>query len=318
MPTDKTKICVVGSANVDLIFRTQRLPQPGETFAGKSFQLCFGGKGANQAVTAARMGADVAMVARVGYDLFGEQSLQNFREQGIDVAHVVCDDQRSTGVASIAVDDGGQNCIIVVPGANEALTAENVRRAGDMIAEASVLVCQLETPIEATLEAFRLARATDVLTILNPAPARELPPELLQLTDLLVPNEPELSFLAGRVIQGIEDAKTAARQLLAWGPRTVIATLGERGALIVEAEAADYVRAATVKAVDTTGAGDVFIGTLATLLGEARPLHDAVKWANAAAALSVTRPGTQTSFPHRDEVERFWITFYESASQRTD
>jgi ribokinase len=120
------------------------------------------------------------------------------------------------------------------------------------------------------------------------------------------------------VIQGIEDAKTAARQLLAWGPRTVIATLGERGALIVQAEAADYVRAATVQAVDTTGAGDVFIGTLATLLGEARPLHDAVKWANAAAALSVTRPGTQTSFPHRDEVERFWITFYESASQRDD
>lgn len=314
MATALPSVCVVGSANVDLIFRTPRLPTAGETFAGKSFQMCFGGKGANQAVTAARMGARVTMVARVGTDAFGEQTLQNFRDQGIDTSHIIRDADRPTGVASIAVDDEGRNCIIVVGGANEGLSAEDVRRATPVITEATVLVAQLETPIPATLEAFRLAKDAGMITVLNPAPAASLPPELLQRTDLLVPNEPELELLTGRVIKGVEDAKAAARQLLAWGPRTVVATLGGRGALVVEAETTDYVRAMRVDPVDTTGAGDVFIGTLAALLADERPLSEAVRWANAAAALSVTRPGTQTSFPRREEIQSVWPSLSEPHS----
>jgi ribokinase len=303
---------VVGSVNVDLIFRTPRLPRPGETLAGKSFQRCFGGKGANQAVTAARMGARVVMIARVGADSFATESIHNLRDHGIDVTHVLCDEHRPTGMASIAVDEGGSNAIIVIGGANEGLSPEDVRRATAAITETAVLVAQLETPVEATIEAFRLAKDAGMLTMLNPAPASPLPPELLQHTDLLVPNETELELLAGRVIRGVEDAKNAARQLLSWGPRTVVVTLGDRGALVVEPEATSYVRGIGVSAVDTTGAGDVFIGTLAAMLAEERPLAEAVRWANAAAAISVTRHGTQTSCPSREEVQRFSMTSSDS------
>ena len=229
MATATPSVCVVGSVNVDLIFRTPRLPRPGETLAGTSFQRCFGGKGANQAVTAARMGARVLMIARVGADAFAAEAIHNLRDNGIDVAHVLCDEQRPTGMASIAVDDEGNNAIIVIGGANEALSPEDIRRATAAITEATVLVAQRETPIEATLEAFRLAKDAGMQTLLNPAPASPLPPEVLQRTDLLVPNETELELLAGRVIRGVEDAKSAARQLLAWG-RTVVVTLGDRGA----------------------------------------------------------------------------------------
>jgi ribokinase len=306
MASVSPSVCVVGSINVDLIFRTPRLPRAGETLAGLSFQRCFGGKGANQAVTAARMGARVTMIARVGADAFGTQAMQNLAEHGIDVAHVLLDEQRPTGLASISVDEAGANAIIVVGGANDGLSPEDVRRATPGITESTVLVSQLETPIAATLEAFRLAKDAGMTTVLNPAPAAALPPELLQRTDLLVPNQPELEMLAGRVIHGVEDAKAAARQLLAWGPRTVVITLGDRGALVVEPEATEYIRAIGVKAIDTSGAGDVFIGTLAAMLAEERDLAEAVRWANAAAALSVTRHGTQTSCPRREEVLRFW------------
>jgi ribokinase len=248
------------------------------------------------------MGARVAMVGRVGRDAFGEQTLNNFGDEKIDTTHVTRDEERPTGVASIAVDDSGGNCIIVIAGANAALSVEDVRRAAPAITAAAVLVAQLETPIAATLEAFRLAKQVGARTILNPAPAAVLPPELLQCTELLVPNEPELEHLTGHRVRGVEDAKAAARQLLTWGPATVIATLGERGVLVVEAEETEYVRAQEVQAVDTTGAGDVFIGTLAAFLAEGRTLSDAVRGANLAASISVTRPGTQTSFPRREEV----------------
>ena len=180
MASVSPSVCVVGSINVDLIFRTPRLPRAGETLAGLSFQRCFGGKGANQAVTAARMGARVTMIARVGADAFGTQAIQNLAENGIDVAHVLPDEQRPTGLASIAVDEAGANAIIVVGGANEGLSPEDVRRATPGITESTVLVSQLETPIAATLEAFRLAKDAGMMTVLNPAPAAALPPELLQ------------------------------------------------------------------------------------------------------------------------------------------
>jgi ribokinase len=296
-------ICVVGSTNIDLTFRTARLPRSGETFAGKGFQLGFGGKGANQAVMAARLGARVRMVSRVGRDVFGEQAKQNFEQQGVDVTHVTRDDARPTGVAAILVDDAASNCIVVVAGANEAVSAADVRAAAAAIRDSSILLCQLETPLEASLEAFRIAKEAGVRTLFNPAPAAPLPDELLRLTDLLVPNEPEMEMLTGHKIKTMDDAKAAAAALRQRGPKTVVATLGVQGALIVSGNEVTHVPTTPVQAVDTTGAGDSFIGSLAVFLAEERPLAEAVRWANVVAAMSVTRPGTQTSFPRRAEVE---------------
>jgi ribokinase len=296
-------ICVVGSTNIDLTFRTARLPSPGETLAGHGFQLGHGGKGANQAVMAARLGARVAMVGKVGRDVFGEGALRNYREQGVDITHVLVDDQRPTGVASIVVDDAARNCILIVPGANLALTPQDVRAAAGAIEGAAVLLCQLEVPIETVAEALRIARAAKVTTILNPAPAVPLPDELLALADLCVPNESEIELLTGgQKATTTQEAAAAAWELLRRGPRTVIVTLGERGALFADAAAAEHVAAPAVAAVDSSGAGDAFIGALGVFLAEGAPLREAVRQANAVAALSVTRLGTQASFPSRKDV----------------
>ncbi|HKI32913.1 MAG TPA: ribokinase [Gemmataceae bacterium] len=296
-------ICVVGSTNIDLTFRTVRLPKPGETLAGHGFQLGYGGKGANQAVMAARLGAHVTMIGKVGRDVFGEGALRNYREQGIDTTHVLIDGERPTGVASIVVDDAARNCILVVPGANLGLTPEDVRAAASVIEGAAVLLCQLEVPIETVTEALRIARTAKVTTILNPAPAVLLPDELLGLADLCVPNESEIELLTGgQTATTVQEAAAAAWELLRRGPRTVIVTLGERGALIADATSAEHVEAPHVEAVDSSGAGDAFIGALGVFLAEGMQLREAVRQANAVAALSVTRLGTQASFPTRAEV----------------
>jgi ribokinase len=297
-------LCVVGSTNIDLTFRTTRMPKPGETLAGQGFQLGYGGKGANQAVMAARLGARVTMVGKVGRDVFGEGALRNYRDQGIDTDHVLIDGQRPTGVASIVVDDAARNCIIVMPGANLGLTPEDVRAAAAVIESAGVLLCQLEVPIETVAEALRIARAAKVTTILNPAPAVALPDELLRLADLCVPNENEIELLTGgHGAVTVQDAAAAAWELLKRGPRTVIVTLGERGALIADAGSAEHLAAPRVEAVDSSGAGDAFIGALGVFLAAGAPLKEAVRRASAVAALSVTRLGTQTSFPTRAEIE---------------
>jgi ribokinase len=298
-------ICVVGSSNVDLTFRTARLPRPGETMAGQAFHLGFGGKGANQAVMAARLGAQVTLVSKIGRDVFGEQSLQNYRTQGIETRHVRVDEQRSTGLAAILVDDQARNCIIVVPGANLGLTPEDVRDAAASIRTADVQLCQLEVPVATTLEALRVAKAAGVRTILNPAPATPLPDDMLPLVDLCVPNETELEALSGCPVADLVQVEAAARVLLGRGAGQVIVTLGDRGAMIVDAQSAEHIPAVPVTAVDSTGAGDAFIGSLAVFLAEQLPLTEAVRRANAVAALSVTRPGTQASFPVRAEVDAF-------------
>jgi ribokinase len=296
-------ICVVGSTNIDLTFRAARLPKPGETLSGHGFQLGHGGKGGNQAVMAARLGARVAMVGKVGRDTFGEGALRNYRQQGIDTTYVLTDPERPTGVASIVVDDAARNCIIIVPGANLGLTPQDVRAAADAIREARLLLCQLEVPVEAVAEALSIARAAKVTTILNPAPAVPLPDELLRLSELCVPNESEIELLTGgQTAATVQDAAAAAWELLKRGPRTVIVTLGERGALIADAGSAEHVPAPQVEAVDSSGAGDAFIGALGVFLAERVPLGEAVKRANGVAALSVTRPGTQASFPTRAEL----------------
>lgn len=299
------RIGVVGSVNMDLTFRTPRLPKPGETLVGQTFQMGFGGKGANQAVMAARFGAKVTMLAKVGKDVFGEGMVRNLWEQDVDTAHVLMAEGVSSGVAGIVVDDAAQNCIIVVPGANHAQTVEDVRHAASTLQNINVLLCQLEVPLATTLEALRIARAAGVTTILNPAPAQPLPDEMLALADLCIPNETELELLTGHAASTLEQAEAAARLLLKRGPGTVIVTLGHRGALIVDARTADHVPAYPVQAVDTTGAGDAFIGALAVLLAEKVSMQEAVRHASAAAALSVTRPGAQQSFPTRKEVIQY-------------
>jgi ribokinase len=297
------RICVVGSVNIDLTFRTSRMPRPGETLTATGFQISFGGKGANQAVMASRLGAKVALVARVGSDLFGTQSLDNLRSQGIDAQHVATDNGHATGVAGITVDGQGQNCILLAPGANQRLSEADVNKAAATIGTANILLGQLEVPIATTLAAFRIARTAGVTTILNPAPAQPPPRELLELTDLLVPNESELESLTGGAAASIDEIEIASRLLLTTGPRQLIVTLGARGALLVTPQSATHVAGLPVQAHDTTGAGDAFIGSLAGFWAEGMALLDAVKRANAAAALSVTRPGTQASYPTCEDVD---------------
>ncbi|HEY7422661.1 MAG TPA: ribokinase [Gemmataceae bacterium] len=303
MPSHPPRVCVVGSSNIDLTFRTARLPNPGETLAGQTFQLGFGGKGANQAVMAARLGASVAMVSRVGRDLFGEQTLHNYQQHGIDTAHVLRDAGRPTGVASIVVDDAAQNCILVVAGANAGLSPADVRGAASAIESADVLLCQLEVPMETTREAFRIARAAGVRTLLNPAPATPLPDELLRQTDLCIPNETEVELLTGQRVTTPAEAEQAARTLLRRGPATLLVTLGPQGVLLIDGRTAEHLSSVPVAAADASGAGDAFIGSLAVFLVEGLPLREAARRANVAAALSVTRPGTQASFPTRTEIE---------------
>jgi ribokinase len=298
------RVCVVGSTNVDLTFVAPRLPRAGETLAGTGFHVACGGKGANQAVMAARLGAETCMVSCVGRDDFGEQALANYRAQGVDTRHVRRVDG-PTGVAGIVVDADAQNCIVVVPGANAALTAADARAAGEVIRASDVLLAQLEVPVEATLEAFRLARAAGVRTVLNPAPAAALPDELLRLTDLCVPNETEAEALTGLPAGTVEEAEAAGRRLRRRGPPVVVVTLGARGTLLLEGEAVRHFPPTAVAAVDPTGAGDAFIGSLGVFLALGLSLADAVRDAGAVAALTVTRPGAQTSFPTRAEAEAF-------------
>ncbi len=301
----RPKICVVGSSNIDLISRVPRLPKLGETIVGHSFHLGYGGKGANQAVMAAKLGAQVTMVTKLGRDVFGEGTLGNYREQGIETKYVLFDEERFSGVAPIFVDDAAQNFIVIVPGANLGLSPADVDAAAAAIRSAVLLICQLEVPPETTLAAFRVAKVAGVRTILNPAPATPLPSELLRLTDLCVPNETEVEGLTGQGVESLEEAEAAGRALLARGPRAVIVTLGARGALVLDGEDARHIPSIEVDAVDPTGAGDAFIGSLAVFLAEGVPLADAVRRANGVAALSVTRVGTQVSFPGRTEADAF-------------
>ena len=305
MTTHPRKICVVGSSNIDLISMVPRLPKLGETLVGRSFHLGYGGKGANQAVMAARLGAQVTMVTRVGRDVFGEGTLRNYQEQGIDTTHVLFDESRFSGVAPIFVDDHAQNFIVIVPGANLGLSPADVHAAQPVIAAADVLVCQLEVPVETTLEAFRVAKSAGVQTVLNPAPAAPLPDELLRLTDICAPNETETELLTREPVRTLAEAEAAARLLQERGPAVVILTLGERGALVVVGDTVEHIPAVTVDAVDPTGAGDAFIGSLAVYVADGLPLRDAVLRANAVAALSVTKIGTQTSFPLRADADAF-------------
>ncbi|PIE36288.1 ribokinase [candidate division KSB3 bacterium] len=292
------KICVVGACNLDLISYVPRLPQRGETLHGTRFHMGFGGKGANQAVMSAKLGGDVAMVSKLGEDVFGKDTLDNFKSFGIDTQHVLFTDQAFSGVAPISVDQEGYNSIIIVTGANDLMTEEEIEAARPTIAASQILVCQLEIPLEITLAALRIAREEGVKTIFNPAPARpELPSELYELSDIFCPNETETELLTGLPVKTIAEAETAAKVLLERGAKSVLLTLGERGSLLVGEQETLHVPVEPVNALDTTGAGDSFVGSLAYFLAAGKPLKDAIQRANTIAAISVQASGTQTSFP---------------------
>ena len=295
-------VVVVGSSNTDMILRVAHVPRPGETLLGGEFSTAAGGKGANQAVAAARAGGRVAFVARIGLDSLGDEAVAGFRREGIGVSHVVRDPSRPSGVALIFVGGDGENSIGVAGGANQRLSPADVNAARRSIAKARVLLVQLETPLRTVEAAARLASRAGVPVILNPAPAQHLPDRLLRNVSVLTPNETEASLLTGIRVKDAASAARAARALKARGVGTVIVTLGAKGALVAGADGERWVRGFKVKAVDTTAAGDVFSGALAVRLAEGRPLADAVRFAHAAAAISVTRAGAQPSIPARREI----------------
>lgn len=300
---NRPKICVVGACNLDLISYVPRMPRMGETLHGTRFHMGFGGKGANQAVMAAKLGGDVAMVSKLGQDVFGRDTLDNFKRWNVNTEHVHFTDQAFSGVAPISVDMEGHNSIVIVTGANDLLTVEEIEAARKVIATAGVLVCQLEVPLEISLAALRIARSEGVKTIFNPAPARlELPRELYRLSDIFCPNESETEILAGMPVGTLDEAEVAARVLVNRGAETVLLTLGERGSLLVTKDKAEHVPTKPVKAVDTTGAGDAFVGSLACFLASGQTLVRAMERANAIAAVSVQSSGTQTSFPEAKDL----------------
>jgi ribokinase len=291
-------LVVVGSLNMDLVVRSPRHPLPGETLLGGDFRTFPGGKGANQAVAAARVGGIVNMVGRVGQDEFGGVLLQNLAAAGVNAAHVLRDTQAATGVALITVSDDGQNTIVVAPGANSNVTPADIQAAYPAFEEASACMLQLEIPLPAVQRAIEEAQRRRVLVILNPAPAQPLEPALLRKVDYLVPNRSELTLLTGEA-----EVEAGARALLASGVRCVIVTLGGEGVQVWEESGSTHIAAHPVKAVDTTAAGDAFVGAFAVALSHGRSPVEAARWGNAAGAVAVTRAGAQPSLPSRAEVE---------------
>lgn len=301
----KKRIVVIGSSNTDMIIQIDRIPRPGETVIGGQFSTAPGGKGANQAVAAARAGGDVAFIARVGNDIFGNEALKGFVADNIDIEHIIRDTTAPSGVASIFVDRNGQNSIAVACGANANLSPADIEAAEKTIACADILVMQLETPIETVTAAAVMAHADGVKVILNPAPAQPLTDDLLKTVSILTPNETEAELLTGIGIENEDDARKAAEALLGRGVATVMVTLGENGVIIATADGVKKVDAFDVDPVDTTAAGDVFNGALAVAIAEGSQLNEAVLFANAAAAMSVTKLGAQPSAPTRDEIDKF-------------
>jgi len=293
-------IVVVGSINMDLVVRSPRHPEPGETILGTDFQTFPGGKGANQAVASARLGGNVLMVGRVGTDPFGEVMLNNLRKDGVDTSYVLPTPGIASGVALITVSDIGQNNIVVVPGANWQLTPEDIRNAEQAFKDAQVVMLQLEIPLDTVIEAARMGKKYGAQVILNPAPARLLPAELLSDVTFLIPNENELNLLTG-----MESIKIAASSLKSIGLGCLIVTLGVDGALILKDETSIQILSHSVVVADTTAAGDAFVGAFSVAITEGLDVLDAVAFGNAAGALAVTKAGAQPSLPTRSELTEF-------------
>lgn len=300
--SENKKILVIGSSNTDMMVKTAALPRPGETLIGGEFKMGAGGKGANQAVAARRLGGDVSFVCKVGRDVFGDNSLAGYVKEGLDVSRVLRSDKPS-GVALIMVDSKGENCISVASGANGDITEADIDSLADVIRGASLLVMQLEMPVACVLKAAKLACQAGVKVLLNPAPACALPDEIFKYIHLLTPNQTESEFFTGVPVHDEASAAEAAAALRGRGVRDVIMTMGSKGSMAFTEEGDFFTPAHKVQAVDTTAAGDTFCGALAVAIVEGRSLREAVGFATAASALSVQRMGAQESLPYRNEIK---------------
>ena len=301
MSTSKS-IIVVGSSNTDMVIQTNKFPVPGETLLGGKFFLFPGGKGANQAVAAARLGGLVTFIAKVGNDIFGEQALQQFKNEGILTEFIISDPSNPSGVALITVDAKGENTIVVAQGANGALTSEDIQKANKEFENTSIVLMQLEIPLDAVIHTAKLATQHGKKVILNPAPARQLPDTLLKELFIITPNESETEALLGIEITDMNAVHAAAKKLHDKGVAHVIITLGSEGAYLYNAEGGQHIPTTKVKPEDSTAAGDVFNGALAVAISEGKSVSEAIQFANRAAAISVTRMGAQASAPFRNEL----------------
>ncbi len=301
MPDTKS-IIVVGSSNTDMVIKAPKFPVPGETLLGGIFFMFPGGKGANQAVAAARLGGQVTFIARVGNDIFGDQAMQQFKHEGINTEYIISDPKNPSGVALITLDAKGENTIVVAQGANGALTTEDVNKAEKEFEKADIILMQLETPLDTIRSAAVLASRAGKKVILNPAPAQPLPEGLFKELFIITPNESETETLVGIKISDLSSLEQAAQKLYNLGVKNVVITLGAEGAYLFNSEGGRYIPTRKVTPVDTTAAGDVFNGALAVAIAEGKSLDQAVEFANGAAALSVTRMGAQSSAPYRSEL----------------
>lgn len=299
-----SRIAVIGSINTDMVVRSPEIPKPGQTLMGHSFIATGGGKGANQAVAAARLGGKVSLIARTGADTLGEMAITNFKKEKIDTANIYTDQNTPSGVAIIVVDDKGENIIVVAPGANANLNEKDIQEAEDTIKNADIVLFQLEIPMKTVEEGIRLAKKHNRLVMLNPAPAAAIPEGMISQADILTPNQTETLALTGIAVDDTVTAQKACNVLHNKGVSTVIITLGEQGAYISSLDYKGLIAGYNAgKVIDTVAAGDTFCGGLAIAIAEGKKLPDAVRFANAAAALSVTKAGAQASIPGREEVD---------------
>ncbi len=303
------RIAVIGSLNMDLVVRTPRIPKPGETIIGADdLHTIPGGKGANQAYASAMLGAEVSMVGRVGDDAFGEHLITNLKKAGVNTHHITRDSDASTGIAMIVVEQDGQNSIVVSPGANGHVSPPDVSRAEEVIRSASLILLQLEIPLPTVIKAAQVAKHQGIKVVLNPAPAQQLPAELLSLTDILIPNETEAAMLSGCDVGTDDGIRQAAARLCQSGAKTVIMTRGSRGASLITGNEIVHFPAVPIDPVDTTAAGDAFVGSFAVALAEGRSISEAVRYGNAAGALSSTKSGAQPSMPGREDLNKMLQT----------
>ena len=304
----KNKVVVIGSYNTDLTIKTGRIPRPGETVIGGIFSEGGGGKGANQAVAAARTGANVSFIARVGNDVLGREGIKRLIDERIDTQYIYLDNDVSTGVAFIVVDERGENSIVVASGANARLSLNDIDKAQDEILSAGVLLVQLESPIEAIRAAIKKSHEKDTVVILNPAPAQSLEQNLLQEIDIITPNKVEAEMITGIKVTDEESLRSIVKKFFEYGIKNVLITLGSNGIFAGLPNTMKFIPAFKVNPIDSTGAGDVFSGSLAAFISEGIPIEKAVKMANASASISVTRMGAQSSAPCRTEIENFIFT----------
>ncbi|MCS4435818.1 ribokinase [Aquiflexum gelatinilyticum] len=302
MDKKKPKILVIGSANMDMVIRTDHFPTPGETIMGGEFSLIPGGKGANQAVASARLGGDVCFITQLGKDIFGDQNLENFKREGIDTSFIKQNPNQPTGVALITVDKSGENTIIVAPGANHTLSVAEISSASNAFQQADIVLVQLEVPVPIVVEACQKAYGLGKRVILNPAPAMDLPESLFRFLYLIVPNETEAEFLTGIKVIGEASAYQAASRLRNMGVQRIIITMGGVGAFLFTDTFQGIIPTTKVEVKDTTAAGDTFCGALAVALGNGKNIQEAVAFALKAATLSVQRFGAQTSIPYLEEL----------------